>query len=113
MEIFWNATHIYLALFFTRLMAARVQYALILFMLNSYPPVQKVSSTVICTLSSTTKILWLDGGVERFCFPPSVITDLWKFMQILDFAVFARPEFDVPIFCANFFSTATINIIVL
>ncbi|XP_034896581.1 phytochromobilin:ferredoxin oxidoreductase, chloroplastic isoform X2 [Populus alba] len=34
-------------------------------------------------------------------------------MQILDFAVFARPEFDVPIFCANFFSTATINIIVL
>ncbi|KAJ7012722.1 phytochromobilin:ferredoxin oxidoreductase [Populus alba x Populus x berolinensis] len=34
-------------------------------------------------------------------------------IQILDFAVFSRPEFDVPIFCANFFTTATMNIIVL
>ncbi|CAN0922489.1 Phytochromobilin:ferredoxin oxidoreductase, chloroplastic [Linum grandiflorum] len=34
-------------------------------------------------------------------------------MQVLDFAGFARPEFDVPIFCANFFTTANINIIVL
>ncbi|CAI0541416.1 unnamed protein product, partial [Linum tenue] len=34
-------------------------------------------------------------------------------MQVLDFAGFARPEYDVPIFCANFFSTANINIIVL
>uniref|UniRef100_A0A2P2JD89 Uncharacterized protein MANES_02G142200 n=1 Tax=Rhizophora mucronata TaxID=61149 RepID=A0A2P2JD89_RHIMU len=34
-------------------------------------------------------------------------------MQVLDFAVFARPEFDVPIFCANFFTTTSINIIVL
>ncbi|XP_012088629.1 phytochromobilin:ferredoxin oxidoreductase, chloroplastic isoform X2 [Jatropha curcas] len=34
-------------------------------------------------------------------------------MQVLDFAVFARPEFDVPIFCANFFTTASMNIIVL
>ncbi|CAK7331160.1 unnamed protein product [Dovyalis caffra] len=34
-------------------------------------------------------------------------------LQILDFAVFARPEFGVPIFCANFFTTASINIIVL
>ncbi|XP_012088631.1 phytochromobilin:ferredoxin oxidoreductase, chloroplastic isoform X4 [Jatropha curcas] len=34
-------------------------------------------------------------------------------LQVLDFAVFARPEFDVPIFCANFFTTASMNIIVL
>ncbi|WCJ28906.1 Phytochromobilin:ferredoxin oxidoreductase chloroplastic [Euphorbia peplus] len=34
-------------------------------------------------------------------------------MQVLDFAVFARPEFDVPIFCANFFSASDMNIIVL
>ncbi|CAL1403660.1 unnamed protein product [Linum trigynum] len=34
-------------------------------------------------------------------------------MQVLDFAGFAKPEYDVPIFCANFFSTANINIIVL
>ncbi|KAJ6299506.1 hypothetical protein OIU76_020469 [Salix suchowensis] len=34
-------------------------------------------------------------------------------IKILDLAVFARPEFDAPIFCANFFTTATMNIIVL
>lgn len=34
-------------------------------------------------------------------------------MQVLDFAVFPRPEFDLPIFCANFFATATTNIVVL
>ncbi|XP_073271158.1 phytochromobilin:ferredoxin oxidoreductase, chloroplastic [Primulina huaijiensis] len=34
-------------------------------------------------------------------------------LQVLDFAVFPRPEFDLPIFCANFFSTATTNIVVL
>ncbi|KAF2311787.1 hypothetical protein GH714_026718 [Hevea brasiliensis] len=34
-------------------------------------------------------------------------------MQVLDFAAFARPEFDVPIFCANFFTAASMNIIVL
>lgn len=34
-------------------------------------------------------------------------------MQVLDFAIFPRAEFDLPIFCANFFTTAVINIVVL
>ncbi|XP_020552267.1 phytochromobilin:ferredoxin oxidoreductase, chloroplastic isoform X1 [Sesamum indicum] len=34
-------------------------------------------------------------------------------MQVLDFAIFPRPEFDLPIFCANFFTTAVMNIIVV
>ncbi|KAL9455071.1 hypothetical protein AB3S75_010473 [Citrus x aurantiifolia] len=34
-------------------------------------------------------------------------------MQVLDFAVFPKPEFDVPIFCANFFTAASTNIVVL
>ncbi|KAL7084610.1 hypothetical protein ACP275_14G232900 [Erythranthe tilingii] len=34
-------------------------------------------------------------------------------MQVLDFAIFPRAEFDLPIFCANFFTTAVMNIIVL
>ncbi|XP_034689062.1 phytochromobilin:ferredoxin oxidoreductase, chloroplastic [Vitis riparia] len=34
-------------------------------------------------------------------------------MQILDFAVFPEQGFDLPIFCANFFTTPTTNIIVL
>ncbi|PKA66999.1 Phytochromobilin:ferredoxin oxidoreductase, chloroplastic [Apostasia shenzhenica] len=34
-------------------------------------------------------------------------------MQVLDFAVLPKPEFDLPIFCANFFSTASLCIVVL
>lgn len=34
-------------------------------------------------------------------------------MQVLDFAVFPKPEFDLPIFCANFFTAASKNIVVL
>ncbi|KAI5671083.1 hypothetical protein M9H77_11447 [Catharanthus roseus] len=34
-------------------------------------------------------------------------------MQVLDFAVFPTPEFDLPIFCANFFTAAGTNIVVL
>lgn len=34
-------------------------------------------------------------------------------MQVLDFAVFPEPEFDVPIFCANCFSTTSTSIVVL
>ncbi|KAL8483571.1 hypothetical protein ACS0TY_026309 [Phlomoides rotata] len=34
-------------------------------------------------------------------------------MQVLDFAIFPRAEFDLPIFCANFFTTAVMNIVVL
>ncbi|KAI3461151.1 hypothetical protein Pfo_017814 [Paulownia fortunei] len=34
-------------------------------------------------------------------------------MQVLDLAIFPRAEFDLPIFCANFFTTAMMNIVVL
>ncbi|KAK4482439.1 hypothetical protein RD792_009596 [Penstemon davidsonii] len=34
-------------------------------------------------------------------------------MQVLDFAIFPKQEFDLPIFCANFFTTSSMNIIVL
>ncbi|XP_051143670.1 phytochromobilin:ferredoxin oxidoreductase, chloroplastic [Andrographis paniculata] len=34
-------------------------------------------------------------------------------MQVLDFAIFPRQEFDLPIFCANFFTSANMNIVVL
>ncbi|XP_050368586.1 phytochromobilin:ferredoxin oxidoreductase, chloroplastic isoform X2 [Argentina anserina] len=34
-------------------------------------------------------------------------------MQVLDFAVFPEPEYDLPIFCANFFTNANVNIVVL
>ncbi|CAM8964534.1 unnamed protein product [Rhodiola kirilowii] len=34
-------------------------------------------------------------------------------MQVLDFATFPRPEFDLPIFCANFFTASNTSIVVL
>ncbi|KAL3529983.1 hypothetical protein ACH5RR_009305 [Cinchona calisaya] len=34
-------------------------------------------------------------------------------MQVLDFAALPKPEFDLPIFCANFYSAASTNIVVL
>lgn len=34
-------------------------------------------------------------------------------MQVLDFTVFPEPEFDIPIFCANFFTTTSTSIVVL
>ncbi|MQL91014.1 hypothetical protein Taro_023610 [Colocasia esculenta] len=36
-----------------------------------------------------------------------------KMMQVLDFAIFPEAEFDLPIFCANFFTGPTISIVVL
>ncbi|KAK7299867.1 hypothetical protein RJT34_10695 [Clitoria ternatea] len=34
-------------------------------------------------------------------------------LQVLDFTVFPKAEYDVPIFCANFFTSAKTNIVVL
>ncbi|KAF3432585.1 hypothetical protein FNV43_RR27325 [Rhamnella rubrinervis] len=34
-------------------------------------------------------------------------------IQVLDFCVFPKPEYDVPIFCANFFTSGNANIILL
>ncbi|GMH11461.1 hypothetical protein Nepgr_013302 [Nepenthes gracilis] len=34
-------------------------------------------------------------------------------MQVMDFAVFPKVEYDLPIFCANFFTSSAMNIIVL
>ncbi|XP_038972871.1 phytochromobilin:ferredoxin oxidoreductase, chloroplastic isoform X2 [Phoenix dactylifera] len=34
-------------------------------------------------------------------------------VKVLDFAAFSKPEFDLPIFCANFFLNASLSIVVL
>jgi len=36
-----------------------------------------------------------------------------ELMQVFDFTVFPEAEYDVPIFCANFFTSAKSNIVVL
>eukprot|EP00262_Sarcandra_glabra_P008263 TRINITY_DN21590_c1_g2_i2.p1 TRINITY_DN21590_c1_g2~~TRINITY_DN21590_c1_g2_i2.p1 ORF type:complete len:313 (-),score=53.98 TRINITY_DN21590_c1_g2_i2:65-1003(-) len=43
----------------------------------------------------------------------SLAIDGSQAMQVLDFAVFPEPEFDLPIFCANFVTAGSMNIIVL
>ena len=34
-------------------------------------------------------------------------------VQVFDFTGFMKPEYDTPIFCANFFTSANMNIVVL
>ncbi|XP_068660554.1 phytochromobilin:ferredoxin oxidoreductase, chloroplastic [Aristolochia californica] len=43
----------------------------------------------------------------------SLTIDGGQAMQVLDFAAFPEPEFNLPIFCANFFTASGMNIVVL
>ncbi|RWR79863.1 phytochromobilin:ferredoxin oxidoreductase, chloroplastic isoform X1 [Cinnamomum micranthum f. kanehirae] len=43
----------------------------------------------------------------------SLTIDGGESMQVLDFGIFPEPEFDLPIFCANFFTASGMNIVVL
>ncbi|KAK6925554.1 Ferredoxin-dependent bilin reductase [Dillenia turbinata] len=43
----------------------------------------------------------------------SLNIDAGETMQVLDFAAFPTPQYDLPIFCANFFSSSSMNIVVL
>ncbi|XP_059067021.1 phytochromobilin:ferredoxin oxidoreductase, chloroplastic isoform X2 [Cryptomeria japonica] len=50
---------------------------------------------------------------SKIRFLRSLLIDDNDSMKVFDFAVFPKPEYDLPIFCANFFSTVNMNIIVL
>ncbi|KAG9443621.1 hypothetical protein H6P81_014961 [Aristolochia fimbriata] len=43
----------------------------------------------------------------------SLTIDGGQSMQVLDFAAIPEPEFDLPIFCANFFTASDMNIVIL
>uniref|UniRef100_A0A1J3DR01 Phytochromobilin:ferredoxin oxidoreductase, chloroplastic n=1 Tax=Noccaea caerulescens TaxID=107243 RepID=A0A1J3DR01_NOCCA len=68
-----------------------------------------------------SSITGLDGKtqIEMLAFKSSRIRLLRSMaiqnqtMQVFDFAGFMEPEFDTPIFCANFFTSANMNIVVL
>ncbi|TKY57467.1 Phytochromobilin:ferredoxin oxidoreductase [Spatholobus suberectus] len=54
--------------------------------------------------------------VWKICFTICLLSlffFLVELMQVLDFTVFPKAEYDVPIFCANFFTSAKTNIVVL
>ncbi|KAJ6904397.1 hypothetical protein NC652_022408 [Populus alba x Populus x berolinensis] len=74
-------------------------------------PFEKYSS--MTAMDGTTELQMLSFQAPKIRLLRSLSIEN-EAMQILDFAVFPRPEFDVPIFCANFFIHChTINIIVL
>ncbi|CAI9774515.1 unnamed protein product [Fraxinus pennsylvanica] len=51
------------------------------------------------------------GVVRSLCVDQSDM--MQHCVQVLDLGIFPRPEIDLPIFCANFFTTASMSIIVL
>ena len=61
-------------------------------------------------LLSFVTCLW--KGCFTICLLPLFLC-LQLLMQVLDFTVFPKAEYDIPIFCANFFTSAKTNIVVL
>ncbi|KAM5584692.1 hypothetical protein ABKV19_004185 [Rosa sericea] len=51
--------------------------------------------------------------LRSLCIETQTTQTMWTLAYVLDFAVFPEPEFDMPIFCANFFTSANVNIVVL
>lgn len=64
-------------------------------------------------LDGTTQIRNFAFESEKIRLFRVAIIDGGQSMQVLNAAIFPRPEYDLPIFCADFFSTSSRNIIVL
>jgi hypothetical protein len=60
-----------------------------------------MSILIVTVLDLKKKIVWNKDFRE------------WGRVQVLNLAICARPEYDLPIFCTDFVSTASRNIIVL
>ncbi|XVF04809.1 hypothetical protein REPUB_Repub05bG0117500 [Reevesia pubescens] len=74
-------------------------------------PLQERYSSMIA-LDGRTKLEMLSFEAPRIRLLRSMSIE-GDAMQVLDFAAFPKPEFDLPIFCGNFFTTANTNIVVL
>ncbi|CAN6485921.1 unnamed protein product [Victoria cruziana] len=64
-------------------------------------------------LDGQTELRTLSFHAPKIRYIRSLEIDGGPLMQVLDFAAFAEPEFDLPIFCANFFTAADRNIVLL
>jgi hypothetical protein len=60
-----------------------------------------VSMLIVTVLDLKKRIVWNKDFRE------------WGRVQVLNLSICARPEYDLPIFCTDFVSTASRNIIVL
>jgi hypothetical protein len=61
------------------------------------------------------QILYTSFAVQDFMvfMPWATILMMHAWLQVLDFAAFSEPEYDLPIFCANAFTTPAQSIVVL
>ncbi|XP_057483424.1 phytochromobilin:ferredoxin oxidoreductase, chloroplastic isoform X1 [Actinidia eriantha] len=75
-------------------------------------PLQDQFSSSIA-MDGKTELQTLSFQAPKIRLLRSLCTEGNETMKVLDFAVFPKPEFDLPIFCANFFATASMNIVVL
>ncbi|GAB4856001.1 Phytochromobilin ferredoxin oxidoreductase [Ancistrocladus abbreviatus] len=60
-----------------------------------------------------TELKFLSFEAPKIRLLRSMCIDGNETMQVLDFAVFPKVEYDLPIFCANFFTSSAMNIILL
>jgi hypothetical protein len=84
---------------------------------------QQLTGHTLFLFGSHFTILSLNSSSTHSCFPsmPSYIeADLSStllmvnmMMQVLDFGAFSEPEYDLPIFCANAFTSPARSIVVL
>ncbi|XP_022754226.1 phytochromobilin:ferredoxin oxidoreductase, chloroplastic-like [Durio zibethinus] len=74
-------------------------------------PLQERYSSMIA-LDGKTRLEMLSFDTPRIRLLRSMSIE-GEAMQVLDFAAFPKPEFDLPIFCGNFFTAANTNIVVL
>ncbi|KAJ4970290.1 hypothetical protein NE237_003389 [Protea cynaroides] len=75
-------------------------------------PLQEQFSS-LTAIDGQTKLQMLSFQAPKIRLLRSLTIEGTEGMQVLDFAVLPEPEFDLPIFCANFFTAANMNIIVL
>nr|BAD93478.1 phytochromobilin synthase [Solanum lycopersicum]BAD93479.1 phytochromobilin synthase [Solanum lycopersicum] len=80
--------------------------------LLSPSPLQEKYSSLL-SMDDKTELQMLSFEAHKIRLLRSLCIEGTDGMQVLDFAAFPKPEFDLPIFCANFFTTAKMNIIVL
>ncbi|XP_031474281.1 phytochromobilin:ferredoxin oxidoreductase, chloroplastic isoform X2 [Nymphaea colorata] len=69
--------------------------------------------SVLKASDGRTELRTLSFHAPKIRYMRSLAIDGGPLLQVLDFAAFPEPEFDLPIFCANFFTAAERNIVVL
>ncbi|XP_057537337.1 phytochromobilin:ferredoxin oxidoreductase, chloroplastic [Amaranthus tricolor] len=81
--------------------------------IHLFPSPLKEKFNQIQAIDGKTKLKFLSFEDSKIRLFRSMHIDGGDALQVLDFGIFPKVAFDLPIFCANFFSTSSMNIIVL